>query len=159
MRYKGAPLRLHKMMKLKVELEKSCIWSLIQNYEEIMPLITNVEASYAQLHLAWGHCLDPILFVPSLHHFVHPSIHPTEQGPVTVVTHPVPHLLLVDLSLQPISTNFTFSMHLALPYVLVHVISHDALSSVQLLLFFKLFLYSMQLPLCLFWYFLISYFL
>jgi len=50
MRYKGAPLHLHKMMKLEVDLEKSCILSLIQNYEEIMPLITNVEAPYARLY-------------------------------------------------------------------------------------------------------------
>lgn len=49
MRYKGTPLHLQKMMKPQVALDKACIQSLIQNYEELSPLITNVEASYACL--------------------------------------------------------------------------------------------------------------
>lgn len=49
MRYKEAPLHLQKLMKLQVELDKARIWSLIQNYEELPPLITNVEVSYARL--------------------------------------------------------------------------------------------------------------
>jgi len=36
-------------MKLLVELDKSRIRSLIQNYEELSPLITSVEASYSRL--------------------------------------------------------------------------------------------------------------
>lgn len=50
MRYKGAPPHLHKMMNLKVELDKACIRSQIQNYEELSPLITSIEALYAQLY-------------------------------------------------------------------------------------------------------------
>jgi len=42
--YKGAWLHLHKP---HVELDKARIQSLIQNYEQLSPLITSVEASYA----------------------------------------------------------------------------------------------------------------
>lgn len=49
MRYKGAPLHLHKMMKPHVELDKACIQIQIWNYEELPPLITSIEASYARL--------------------------------------------------------------------------------------------------------------
>lgn len=52
MMYKGAPLHLHKMMKPQVELEKPCIQSLIWNYEELLPLVTSVEASYAWLYMS-----------------------------------------------------------------------------------------------------------
>jgi len=49
MRYKGAPLHLHNMMKLQVELDKSCIQSLISKYEELSSLVNSVEGSYTQL--------------------------------------------------------------------------------------------------------------
>lgn len=50
MRYKGALLHLHKIMKPQVELEKEHIWCQIYNYEEIPPPITSIEASYTWLY-------------------------------------------------------------------------------------------------------------
>lgn len=49
MRYKGAPLYLHKMMKSYSELDKEQIWMLIRNYEKLPSLITGIEASYSWL--------------------------------------------------------------------------------------------------------------
>ena len=47
MKYKGAPLHMHKMMKLQLSLDKACIQSLIRSYEEPPLFITSVEALYA----------------------------------------------------------------------------------------------------------------
>lgn len=47
MSYKGTSLYLHNMMKPQVELDKAQIHMLIPNYEQLPPLITNIEPSYA----------------------------------------------------------------------------------------------------------------
>lgn len=52
MRYKGAPLYFHKMMKLQVELDKAWIQMLVKNYEHLPLLITNLESSQAQLYMS-----------------------------------------------------------------------------------------------------------
>ena len=49
MRYKGAPLYLPKMMKLKVVELKARIQSQIQNHEKLSQLITNLQASHARV--------------------------------------------------------------------------------------------------------------
>jgi len=49
MMYKGDPLHLSKMMKPKVIELKACIWSQIQNYEELPQLITSLWASHARV--------------------------------------------------------------------------------------------------------------
>jgi len=47
MRYKGALLHLPKMMNPIVVELKACIQSQIQNYEELLQLITSLQASHA----------------------------------------------------------------------------------------------------------------
>jgi len=47
MRYKGAPLHLHKIMKPRVVKLKARIQSQIQNYEDLPQLITSLQASRA----------------------------------------------------------------------------------------------------------------
>ncbi len=42
-------IHLHKIMKAEAELDKAHIQSLLWNYEELSPLITNVDASYTRL--------------------------------------------------------------------------------------------------------------
>lgn len=49
MRCKGALLHLHKIMKPQIDLDRESFSSIIQNYEELPPLIPNVEALYTQL--------------------------------------------------------------------------------------------------------------
>lgn len=49
MRYKGDTLYLHNMLKPWAELDKAQIQNLIWNYEQLPPLITNIEVSYTQL--------------------------------------------------------------------------------------------------------------
>lgn len=49
MRYKGAPLHFLKMMKPKVVELKAHIRSQIRNYEELLQLITNLQASHARV--------------------------------------------------------------------------------------------------------------
>lgn len=49
MRYKGAPLNLPKMMKPRVVELKACIWGQIRNYEDLLQLITSLQASHAWL--------------------------------------------------------------------------------------------------------------
>ena len=45
--YKGAPLWFPNMMNLEVELDKANVWMLIQKYEQLVPFINNIQASYA----------------------------------------------------------------------------------------------------------------
>ena len=47
MRYKGAPLHLSKMMNPKAVELNACIQSQIRNYEELLYIITILQASHA----------------------------------------------------------------------------------------------------------------
>ncbi len=52
-------------MKPQVDLDKAWIQMFIQNYEHLPPLITNIEASYAQLFrsldgIVWMHKIPSI---------------------------------------------------------------------------------------------------
>ena len=50
MRYKGAPPKLVNKMKPHIEPEKEKVWMLIQNYEQLTPFISGIQASYVRLY-------------------------------------------------------------------------------------------------------------
>ncbi len=74
MQYKGAPLHLPKMMKPQIELEKAKVHMLIQNYKQLTPFISSIQASYARLLKLldlYGccflcHCILPFFFLQFL---------------------------------------------------------------------------------------------